>query len=449
MEERTINLREILRVGLKHWKAIVIVAVIFAALGGGYSYYKNRGASVQTAETEKAAEKDSVKEEAFNAINEAIARYETTLAGDKYYLDHSLLMRIDPYQEVCTKAEIEIRAARSTDINELAMIGRQYISAISSDDFLEKISEKYDIEPKYLREIYSVTSSELVVEPDSTNFDESSTAVIEGESQSERSYYLTISVRGTNSDFTQGIYNDAVEYIQDNTYLKSLLVHTLICRSPFTYTRVNTNLISSQNAVRARIYDYSDKLVKIKKNLNDLLLNESLSGTKTAAVAKVNKKYVLAGFVGGAILAFLFFVLKYLLGNDLESEEAFFSRFKMRNLGTAASVEDEKNRYALITANIANIVHDQSEIMFTGTLGDEAVQSLRDHIGEKLKESCDNTKFVFRGDYLKDPETRKQIRTADGVILVEKLKQSRFNEIEEEIKSLTELDKKIVGVVLV
>lgn len=91
-----IDLADLLKQLCMQWKQILLCALAFAVLAGGYGYVKNKStAKVQNTDAVQDIELTPEEEQ---GVQSAVQLYRET-AGLEQYLENSLLMRTDPYHK--------------------------------------------------------------------------------------------------------------------------------------------------------------------------------------------------------------------------------------------------------------------------------------------------------------------------------------------------------------
>ena len=482
-EEHEITIRSLFWKLLLHWKWIVLAACLFAVLGYGYARYKQY--NQQKVEEENISEtmEEELKEDWFDYetaeeyTRETIRRYEKALNNEYQYADNSLLMKMDPYHVVSTTQDFEIHVEGDVDINELTMLGRQLTNSVNSIETVGKIAEKYGCDPQYIREIINTGVRENQYELGgikiNSDTESSGLGLVEGKSDGEK-YYFYVNAKANDKQLTIDLVEIMSECVQRRSAEITRLDFTLTPLPVFTYEVVDGGIISSQNDSRVRAYDYSDKLMKLKTIIENM---DKARASKEELIEEISdnavsrKKYVVFGFVGGAILMIIILLLKSFMSAIIQTEEDFRSWFILSSLGTApvsdgsqkvtglkkkimeklegSSVRQSQEAfYRMTSVNVVNAAQENKAVLLTGSVEKEEMQKLSDQLIPLLKGKGEQVKFTFAENFIGNPESRECLQEADSVVLVEKRNYSKVEDVREEIEVIASLNKKILGVIL-
>ena len=153
-EEVEINLVDLLQKLFGQWKPILVCAVAFAFLLGGYKYMKDRSAvqTVSSSDTIEEIELTDLEEKNVNAAIELTEEIE----GIQEYLDESILMNIDPNHK---NRVILLYSIDDATKQTKQKIIESYLTYIGSGGALDAIKEldskKWDVDKGYLAELIS------------------------------------------------------------------------------------------------------------------------------------------------------------------------------------------------------------------------------------------------------------------------------------------------------
>ena len=482
-EEHEIEIRTLLWKLVLSWKAVLIVACIFAILGYGYAKYKQHSQKQTTVVSTKTAEETVEADEiidfegSIDNAREAVLRYQKALNNEYNYMQESIMMQLDPYHVWSVTQEFELSAVGKVDINELMMKGRMLTGAALSAESVARIAEKYDKDPQYIRELIGSGARDNQYEMGGVQIhnglsDTDATPVLDEE---ENKFFFYVSAKSNDLDFTVEIVEMLTEYMLEKTAEIAPSPYVVTKLPMFNYEQIDYTVISTQNDSRVRAYDYSDRIVKLNTILDNMgkAQETSLVEEKEAEGEKrvSGKKMAVLGFGGGLVLAILFLVLKNILSSKFQTENDFRSWFTLNNLGTAP-VTDKKRKargprrrilkrlegssmrltqdefYKMAATNVVNAAADKNTILITGSVVAADMQQLAGKLLPILKEKCENLKVVFAENLLDNPETRANLQTADGVVLVEKRNYSNVEDVKEEIEVVSSLNKEIMGAIL-
>ena len=479
--EPAVDLSELFWNIMLQWRVIALSAILAAAVAGGLSWLKSKPAAPVTAADNKVA--SAYYEESLKSIDEGIARYQAALKDEKEYLEKSLFMQLDPFHLYLTTTQYEISAlAKECEEGDLLSLGQAYATAAVDAGFLGELAEKYETEPQYLAELIATN----VPDSTGTSTPSGSAADAEEEETGEASgddgqadatpattYYLTVQVTGKDQAFSDELSQAIEDYFLtvggDFGYVK----HTIRVRTRIREEKVKRAIRANQKAVWDRIYDYSDKLVKAATNRENFVTKyKSGSAKKTQAPGKrkISKKYVAAGFAGGILLSMVLIGFFYLTGGKIKSGRDLRSRFGIRILGNISGDAEGKKRLALdrlterkafpdadgrsreqclqmTAANIGCMLKGKKHVVLTGSGNREALSGTAASILDALPEEG-RASLTFSPDFLHDPESRKGLADAEGVILLERRGKTSYTDLEEELQLLEGMHAEILGAVV-
>ena len=114
-EEREISVADLVKKTIRSWKFILCCALICAMIFGGYKYYKDHKALKNYTEQETSPVEVS---ELTPAEKEGLAyakALQSFLDGQDTYMEESILLKINPYQENRVALQYELRGVNEDD----------------------------------------------------------------------------------------------------------------------------------------------------------------------------------------------------------------------------------------------------------------------------------------------------------------------------------------------
>ena len=465
VNEHRINLASLVLKVLMNWKIILLGACIFAVLGYGYAKYAQMKASnfemadISNETEEALLDYDTAEENVY----EAQMRYENALVNESNYADNSFLMKLDPYHVVATVQEFEISTDKDRDLNELIVSAKWFCSCALDQDIMTRIAKKYNTDPQFIRE---VVGANLRDSQNIANSVQINTELTTDKGKKSVGFYII--AKGLDAEFSKTVVQQISDYILEKSTQIQHRDFSLEVLPAITNESIDFSVISSQNESRYRMYDYSDKIVKIDTTIENL---KKAKASDEAVIQKnySGKKYAAAGFVGGMILFVVLLLLRYVLATTIQTAEDFRSCFLLSNLGVAPLKDSSRRgikkkitnrlqgRYAdfsqelfceMTSTNISNAANGKQKVLVTGSIDQDDMQSLSNQLMPSLKEKSSEVEFIFAGDFPCNPETRALLKHSDGVILVEKRNFSSIEIVSEEIDIIEVLGKEILGSIL-
>ena len=447
--EQEIDLKDLLFAVLYKWRMILVIAVLFAALLGGYrllSTYRSQTSPAALAEAQKSYQKEL---DVYNNSKEIAERDIDKLTEDinvqMEYLDNSILMNISPYSVWEAKTAFFVKTDYKImpdmmyqDIDYTDTILQSYALALSSTGFLKTIADDVDIELRYLSELITITSDNKL---------------------------LTLQVHHNDEETVKAIMSDLVDGVKklEGQLGESIGPHELNEVSSSVGTVVDLNLAASQEAQQTHMNTLNDSLEQKQEEL-DALTEPKKSGSPMVSSVKNGIKYGVLGGVLGAFMVVFFVCVAFLMSDKLYSAKQLKSycnvkilgalplqnrskfvidRWLSRLEGRAASGMDA-DEYDLIAANILNYAEGAKNLMVTGTAEESVIAAA----AEQLKARLSGIQMVCAGSVLQSSEALRKLPECDGVILVEQCKHSAYGEIKAEVEKASDLKKPVIGCVV-
>lgn len=454
--EQEIDLKDLMFAVLHKWRPIILVAVLLAVLLGGFkgaTTYKEQNDPDVIKEAEEKYQDDL---ELFNKNKETCEReienLKTDIANQQEYLEKSIWINMSPY-DVC-ESRVDLYITTDYEImpgmvyqnmDYTDTILQAYQALLTSSAVMEDIAEKVGTEPRYLKELISVSV---------------------GTNSGKLNHLLTISVKHTTKQDAQKVMNEIIDHMNDmqEQVVASIGEHTVNTVNKGVSASVDLTLADKQRSETERLTTLNDSLETKQKSLEDMEEPEKTVSSRTAALKSGIKYAILGGVLGGFVVVF-FVCVAFLLSDKVYSARELKNRYKIKILGTMpiknrkvfgkidawlnrlegrASSVDEEAEYALIAANIRNYAENMKSILVTGSVDAAVLQTVAD----KLSSDLDGVDMVVGGNMLQDVETIKKLPECDGVVLVEQCMSTKYSTVELEIERTTDLQKSVVGCVV-
>lgn len=454
--EQEIDLKDLMFAVLHKWRPIILVAVLLAVLLGGFkgaTTYKEQNDPDVIKEAEEKYQDDL---ELFNKNKETCEReienLKTDIANQQEYLEKSIWINMSPY-DVC-ESRVDLYITTDYEImpgmvyqnmDYTDTILQAYQALLTSSAVMEDIAEKVGTEPRYLKELISVSV---------------------GTNSGKLNHLLTISVKHTTKQDAQKVMNEIIDHMNDmqEQVVASIGEHTVNTVNKGVSASVDLSLADKQRSETERLTTLNDSLETKQKSLEDMEEPEKTVSSRTAALKSGIKYAILGGVLGGFMVVF-FVCVAFLMSDKVYSARELKNRYKIKILGTMpiknrkvfgkidawlnrlegrASSVDEEAEYALIAANIRNYAENMKSILVTGSVDAAVLQTVAD----KLSSDLDGVDMVVGGNMLQDVETIKKLPECDGVVLVEQCMSTKYSTVELEIERTTDLQKSVVGCVV-
>jgi len=454
MYEQEIDLKDLMIAVFRKWRLILLAAIIFAVLLGGYKCTKelmNHRNEEYVSELKEQYSNDLEQYEQDKSRYEwNIEKLTASTAYQEKYRENSILMKADPYNKATAMVDIFVKILEIPHENGITVtpvdpadgIVMAYASGIVQGSILKSVSKQTGIDLMYLKELVKVT----------TDYDAN---------------MMNVSVTYTDEKGAEEILNGLLDHIESSCseIQTNLGQHTIAIMNRNIGTIVDQSLADYQ---KNKLND----LTEMKKNLDDAekALKELKEPSQPVALSKRSMlkegiKYgVLGGFLGVFLVGFGV-CIAFIMNGKLNMDGDLKSRFRLRFLGGFTEKGEKKafsgidawlDRlegkeyisdeviYDMLAANIGNWADKGTTILFTGTVGAGTLSKLVMKLQDRLPE----LQLGFAADMTRNTSTLRKISEFNEIILVETRKESRFRDIEKEIEIVSNMKKDFMGYIV-
>lgn len=486
LDELTVSLKDMFCQVLLRWRLMIAGMFVGAVLLGGVGYLKNAGAVRQSVGGTEAEAKNLVE------------KYEAELSDSDLQIVRAAYDTYEAYQKSCDFMEEyqEKSVKMKLDANQLPTFRLQYLVDTHYEAIYPVMEMKdltLDIINSYVMKIkntgvYEKIASVLADETDAAYIEE----LITVERQEDLFWVTVNSMSEKDCQAMVDIIKKAIE--QETAGLKEMYGEFDITLVDESYSEsVNSALLSEQ---RQKLVDYNNQVVAMnglsvnmteeQKGYYEALLKaeveaggtvEQNSGTKKTSQVSLgsflNKKYILIGALGGIFLVCCYAVCQYLLSARLRVKEDLEECFGISNLGVLPASrprrkvldildrwiiskfggnngqfsEEERLRMICAGIGIAAKKSGMQSVYLTGVCNDECCEQVKTVLLEKVRGMVEEVRCGKSVVY--DPESLESLVLADGVVLVEKINGSRYDELKKEVEICRQNQIKIIGSVIV
>ena len=484
-DESEISLLDLLYHILRRWRSILLIAVLFCVLLGGFKLVKGIRTlgSADLKEEQKNYESQLEgytisKENLENQINEL-----TDAIQDKEdYYDHSVLMKLDSKKFykgtvtfVVTDAS-EVPAAEANRDLSLAIDRKMnsvlgsYVALIQNGTILRDVQKELSskLDQKYLAElIYTQVDYQskllhiTVVGDEQQQVQTISDAIVQG--LQNASAQMNTSVAAHRLELLSSfVGNDA-----DTSIPIGMIPEAGANTSDVSY---QTSIEDIQKSYTSSITDMQNQLLDCNNQLSELEEPEPPVGASRASVLKEGIKYGIIGFIAGAFVLAFVYALQYLLCGKLMDSDELNDRYGILLLGDyyaplhahtnridrwidrmSGITEDKRSVesvYALSAASVMAQVGAEKnrKLLLMGNAKSEDFDAAASALSEKLCSS--GIDVIAAGNVNESASAIEKLRQAEQVILIEQRGASRQQDIQKELLILRKLEKKIIGAIV-
>lgn len=461
---REISLRQLFWKVMMGWKLWIVCAILFAILLPGVKYVKDVRSYRAALRPQEEQQESTV---IFTADEEQqiedVKSLKLLVEKNSNYMQNSILMNIDPYQE----HRIELQYYINSDfvMNYTKDNKKDYTSAIA-DAYVDYVANGIDqktiwkdvdtkSDDKYLNELVSAYSSS-----DNT---------------------FSVVIKYTDKKGLESVSKQIQSELEKKQpdFKESIGGHKLVLVSENYQICTDSDLANSQANVSNLIKSYRDQITNLKSSMSDDQLNElereenlTADNEKDTEVVKVaapalSKKYVVLGFVMGVFLAALYLVCIAVLSNKLQAAEELVRYYKLRQFGIITKEQRTKGitgfllriKYRnqkmlspdaslqMASSNIELYCKNEgiTKLFLTGSEIERMKKEWITKLIENLKAS--GIQVVYGENICYDSAAMREASEAGHVVLVEITDASIYQEIEKELRMLKDWNVDVIGCV--
>ena len=483
--ECEINLRDLLYYILRQWRILLLSAIVFCVLLGGFKFSKGFTA-LKNGEAAKKLEayQGELDEYTINKkrLEDQVKVLTQSIKDKGEYYDQSILMNLNPdaaYKSTLTYAVDTAgdNALVESDRDSYPLLNQRINSILGTYSTLVQngtalkvaqenlslgLSQKQLAELVYVQTDYQAKLLHIT---------------IVGETQ-EQVQAITDAVKNGLESAGVNISSPMVKYP-----LELLSAYTgddagaLIPIGTIPEDDRSSNHVIYQTSIEALQKDYvqsiadmQEQLFTCKEQLNKLKEPASPKGISEKSLLKDSLKFAIFGALGGAFLVAMFYAMQYLLSGKLMSSDCLNDNYGLQVLTTYhepireelqpidklivridRSFESKHSMGEAYDIGVANIMAQldkcgESKILLVGNAKTSDFEKAATLLKEKL--TIEGVETIVAGNINESVTAVKKLLDADKVVLIEQCGASYLQDIQKEIQKLRYLKKEILGVVV-
>lgn len=489
MEEREIDLLDMIADILSHWRGLLVALIIGAVLMGGFSYVKSYRNVQSEQEAEEEPELDEMSaEEQLAQLEDSLSDSEkisvaATVDDEREYLykntyyRESIYMHLDPLNIVRTELIYRIQAEDGSLAQRLGTVYKNLVGGVGLYDWVE---QQTGIAAEYAAELISVSTDPAIFVGNGA------------QNISIGSDSLKVTVMQKDEKTCEQLAEAVNSYMeeQQKNLAEKLGSHELILLSETSGKIISTDTM-------ARQIDYGNQLINLKAGIAsakagftedqqkyyDLLTweekaKEAEMDHKDAATEEepvlespsVGKKYVLLGAVLFAFVYAGILFLLYIFNSKIRVSDELQNLYHIPQIGVV--VKDSKKKFildkwvddlrhygkrkfdakqsmelAFAAVKIAAVKNKLNTICLMGCNLEAGAGSVCENLKTALEKEGINVTVL--DNVLYNAESMEKVDTMTGVVLVEKAGSTLYNEIANELALLKRQDIAILGGIIV
>ena len=231
---------------------------------------------------------------------------------------------------------------------------------------------------------------------------------------------------------------------------------------------VDLNLRDEQNELKASINTLKKNMISVTKSFTDKQLEyynfKYKDNDKSDAFISI--KFIVLGLGIGFVMAALFLALKYIWSYKLKSSNDLKMGWNIELINSVLidekhnvlsklmwsndNIKTYEEQVNYLSMEIKMLIKDDNRyknLLITGTAdtieSKKLIKSIKDNI------SFENINIVTCQSIIDSAQSLTLLDSVDGVIFVEEIMQSSYNNIDKEIQLCRRLDKQIIGAVVI
>lgn len=481
MEEREIDLLDLLAYILRHWKGTLVWMLIGAILLGGFSYLESALTVAEArleieSNQEQAGEEISTEEltlaqvelELTDTLKTAVLMViddEQELASREQYAEISVLMDIDAYDVPRVELVYELAQDDDSDRHMLGNVYKDVLGGVGLYDWLEKQTG-----------ISSVAARELI------SIEVKTSVNVTGDNQNVIVGNDSMKVTIIHADKTKctEMAQAVKEYIDtlQAQMLDTLGKHEVILISESVGSVMDTSILDKQIANKNTRLNLQNNIAKAidaftteQEYYYDLLTHDEELEIKEQP--SISIKYIVMGAIVFAFMYVAFWMVLYVMNGKLRASDELQSIYHIAQLGLVVQERKESKKQSIVDKWIGQLrshgkrtfTNEQSvelaaaavkmavqkneldAVCFVGCELKAGAEAVCDSLKAKLEK--EQLKVMVLDNVLYDASAMEQLQTAKAVVLVEKAAVTTYREITEELDLLKRQDLLVLGGIVV
>ena len=488
MEEREIDLLDMIADILSHWRGLLVALIIGAVLMGGFSYVKSYRNIQSTPTVEEEPELDELAvEEQLTQLEDSLSDSEkaavlTTVDDEREYLykdkyfQESVYMQLDPLDIVQTELVYRIQAEDEGLAQHLGTLYKNIVGGVGLYDWVE---QQTGIDAAYAAELISVSTNPEIF-------------VRNGANISTGSDNLKVTVIQKDEETCGQLAAAVSSYMeqQQKNLVKELGNHELILLSETSGKIISTDMMARQidygnqvSNLRSGIASAKAGFTADQQKYYDLLTWEeetreaemdqkdtTTEEEPVLASPSVSKKYVLLGAVLFAFVYAGILFLIYIFNSKIRVSDELQSLYHIPLIGVV--VKNSKKKFildkwvddlryygkrkfdakqsmelAFAAVKIVAVKNKLNTICLMGCNLEAGAGSLCENLKTALEKEGVNVTVL--DNVLYNAESMEKVEAMTGVVLVEKAGSTLYNEVANELALLKRQDITVLGGIIV
>ncbi len=436
----------------RHWKALVICAVIGALLFTGFSCVTGAsGPRAWAAQAEAAAPSeeptlDEASQTRVDGMRDLRTHFRDTAVSQGEYLQNSIYMQLDPYAVNRTTACLFVMPEGTVSEAEIDALVSTYQDAALSQELLQPIADDLETDFIYLREVVSCAA----------DYDLNK---------------ITINVSYPDLDESMNICQRIVNTLEgrEDDYSTQLGDHRLVMTTITKRVVVDTAVFDNQAAVWDDVHNNNVAINKVSADINDFRPSSSSSSAAVPGYRSLPKD-VAIGAAAGLIVCFVVLILAYLLSDKLRSDDEVRRMAPVRvwtnniapqgHAGSALAFDKlqgmtawKEGAYQRFADIFAPELEGKESLLLVTTLKEDEVADIAGEMEKAMRakqDATDSAGFTVNvcANVSNSYTAVEAIRGAEAVLAVERAHTSSLKKVRAELELLSHVREDAMGVMV-
>lgn len=491
MEEREIDLLDMIADILSHWRGLVVALVIGAVLMGGLSYVKSYQ-NIQNIQNAQPIEEETTLDAA--TVEKQLMQLEETLEESQKaavlttmddereyiwkenYAENSVYMQLDPFNIAQRQLVYQIKA---TEENQNQSLGTTYGDVLDNVGMYNWVEEKTGVPAAYVKELITVsTTSAISIANDqfagTVGTDRLKITVIQKDEESckELSDAVKAYVEQQKATLATEVGNHELILLSESA---GMTLGMDVMNRQIDYGNQVSNLRSGIasakagfTADQAKYYD----LLTWEEGMDEaeIVQKDTVEEQAVAVSPSVSKKYILLGVVLFAFVYAGILFLVYIFNSKLRVSDELQNLYHIPQIGVV--VKDSKKKFildkwvddlrrygkrkfdaeqsmelAFAAVKIAAVKNKLNTICLMGCNLEAGAGSVCENLKTALEKEGINVTVL--DNVLYNAESMEKVEAMTGVVLVEKAGSTLYNEVANELALLKRQDITVLGGIIV
>lgn len=498
--DREIKIRDLFWYVMSHWKTLVVIVILGAIIGGGFSLFNNNVRDNNSIDATKDVDDVTVKQLVDNAESLSVSDGALYLRTFLTEADINSIKVYYDYNELYNDHLAYVSDLKLTDLKPYDSYYGQYLYYLKSlsGESIDAIISAYKVRLNSLKDKYGGLFSYSIEAHDTLFANSFDNPEVEMD-VIKPSASLTVNVFGDSVDNCKSILDEIDRIIMElnNEYNNENLTHDIHMIAENCYKVQDTSLIDKQktnidylntlnnnsNSIYKQLSVYgqafleylskhegidSDEILSLNPDGSILLENKDNS---ESSERKISFKLVVLGAIVGFVIAIIVLSIVYCSSSKIRFEDDIeltyglpcfgITRYgsKRKKIGLDNAIDRARFKRVtiipdeaaprMIAANIGVCLKDKgiNKVYATGTELSASGKALISEVGELLK--AKGLELIVGERLFSDSAEIEKMGTAGVIVLFESVAKAKHDEVYKTIQSCNKLGIKTLGIVLV